>query len=117
MIHRNSGSPRVLGQEQETCGGPARTFASVSAIMTKHTSAALADRGENVSLPRLTHLTAWSGPKIMRLVAEGMPCLKRAKNRGDEYIFNTADVFEWALRRGGPRSMTEDGLRVLNLQA
>lgn len=65
-------------------------------------------------MPRLTQLTSWSRDRIRKLVADGMPVHQTPRTRGEEWLFNTADVFDWAMRRTDPRLMANGGGEAVN---
>ncbi len=52
-------------------------------------------RGEVVNKSRLCVLTGRSRPLIDRWIIEGCPVVEAAKDKGGEWKFNTAAVFDW----------------------
>lgn len=52
-------------------------------------------RGEVVNKARLCLLTGRSRPQIDRWIIEGCPVVEAAKDKGGEWKFNTAQVFDW----------------------
>ncbi|TXH66863.1 MAG: hypothetical protein E6Q88_11240 [Lysobacteraceae bacterium] len=51
----------------------------------------------------------WTVAEIDKMVELGCPYIKRAASKGDEWIFDTADVHNWVLER--IRLRQETGLR------
>lgn len=70
---------------------------------------------------RLCLLTGRSRPQIDRWIIDGCPVVEAAKDKGGEWKFNTAQVFDWLERRSDADEekidLTEERARLAKEQA